>query len=127
MLCPIFMPMIQYFICSSSSALKPGEFFQSAFDSVQSRSADTSKTLYGVETEAEVLKSYKCWGLLIDENLSSKLHIDKRVSELKLKLDFFFRDILCFSLKINKHLIGTTFLSLMDYGDLLFMNADDHF
>ena len=123
---------------------------QSAFDIVQSRlsqlklvlNADKSKTMlfsngkqlpshlprlstaHGVEME--MVTSYKYFGILLDENLSFKLHIDKLVSKLMLKSSFF-RNKSCFSLKVRKHLITATFLPLLDYGDLLFMNAPDQF
>lgn len=61
---------------------------------------------------------YKYLGILIEENLSFKSHLVKLVSKLKLKLGFFFRNKLCFSLQVRKHLISTTFLPLLDYGDL---------
>ena len=78
-----------------------------------------SLTVYGVETE--MVTSYKYLGILIDENLSFKLHIDKLVSKLKLKLGCFFRNKSCFSLQGRKYLLTTTFLPLLDYEDLLFM------
>ena len=103
--------------CSSSSALKSLELLQSAFDTVQFRlaqlklvlNAEKTKnmlfsngkqlpshlprlsTVYGVEIE--MVTSYKYLGILIDENLSFKLHINKLVSKLKLKLSFFFLEI----------------------------------
>ena len=110
-------------ICSSSSALKSLELLQSAFDTVQFRltqlklvlNADASKTMLFLngkqlssrlprlstvhEFEIEMVTSYKYLGTLIDENLSFKLHINKLVSKLKLKLGFFFRNKSCFSCK----------------------------
>ena len=74
-----------------------------------------------------MVTSYKYLDILIDESLSFKLHIDKLVSELKLKLGFFFRNKSCFSMQVIKHLITTTFSPLLDYGDLFFMNAPDQF
>ena len=117
------------FFCSSSSALKSLEMLQSAFDTVKFHlaplklvlNAHKSKTMlfsngkqlpshlprlstvYGVEIE--MVTSYKYLGVLTDENLSFKLHIDKRVSKLKFKLRFFFRNKSCFSLQVRKHLI----------------------
>ena len=82
-------------------------------------------TVQGIEIE--LVKSYKYLGILIDDNLSFKCHIDKLVSKLKLKLGFFFRNKSCFSFQVRKHLITTTFLPLLDYGDLLFMNAPDQY
>ncbi len=42
-----------------------------------------------------------------------------------MKLGFFFRNKSCFSLQVRKHLILTTFVPLLDYGDLLVMKAPD--
>ena len=137
--------------CSSSSALQSLEFLQSAFDAVQSHltqlklvlNADKSKTMFFLNgkqlpshlprlltvqgIEIELVRSYKYLGILIDDNLSFKSHIDKLVSKLKLKLGFFFRNKSCFSFQVRKHLITATFLPLLDYGDLLFMNAPDQY
>ena len=59
--------------------------------------------------------------------MSFKSHIENLVSKLKLKLGFFFRNKACFSLQTRKRLISTTFLPLLDYGDLLFMNASEQY
>lgn len=71
--------------------------------------------------------SYKYLGILIDDNLSFKSHTDKLVSRLKLKLSFFLKNKSCFSLQVRKHLIPTTFLPLLDYGDLPFMNIPEQY
>ncbi len=72
-----------------------------------------------------MVTTYKYLGIVIDENLPFKSHIEKLVSKLKMKLGFFFRNKSCFSLQVRKHLILTTFVPLLDYGDLLVMNAPD--
>lgn len=54
----------------------------------------------------------------MDDNLSFKAHIDKLVTKLKLKLGFFYRNASCFSLQVRSHLVKSTFLPLLDYGDL---------
>ena len=74
-----------------------------------------------------MVTSYKYLGIIIDQNLSFKTHIQRLVSKLKLKLGYFFRNQSCFSLQVRKHLIHATFLPLLDYGDLLFMNAPAHY
>uniref|UniRef100_A0A669C6E9 ribonuclease H n=1 Tax=Oreochromis niloticus TaxID=8128 RepID=A0A669C6E9_ORENI len=137
--------------CSSPSVAQSLQFLQSAFDDVQSHltqlklvlnpekskfmlfsngkellaTSPKIKTIQG--TEIEMVTSYKYLGIIIDQNLSFKTHIQKLVSKLKLKLGYFFRNQSCFSLQVRKHLIHATFLPLLDYGDLLFMNAPAHY
>ena len=71
----------------------------------------------------EVVHMYKYLGVLIDDSLSFKPHIDNLVKKLKLKLGFFFRHKFCFSFEVKKRLVTATFLSSLDYGDLIYMNA----
>ena len=135
--------------CSSPSVLQCFEYLQSAFDIVQSRltelklvlNANKSKTmlfsngkqlpsniprLSSVQgAEIELVASYKYLGILIDDHLTFKPHIDDLVSKLKLKLGFFFRNKYCLSLRVRERLILITFLPLLDYGDVLFMNAPE--
>jgi len=68
---------------------------------------------------------YKYLGILIDDQLSFKLHIDKLVQKLKLKIGFNFRNKACFSWKTRRRLVAATFLTAIDYGDLLYINAPD--
>uniref|UniRef100_A0A8C7F2I1 K Homology domain-containing protein n=1 Tax=Oncorhynchus kisutch TaxID=8019 RepID=A0A8C7F2I1_ONCKI len=44
-----------------------------------------------------------------------------------LKLDFYFRNEACFPLMARKKLVQATFLSVIDYGDLLYMHATTSF
>jgi hypothetical protein len=67
--------------------------------------------------EIEVVTSYKYLGILIDDGLSFKLHIQQLVKKLKLKLGFYFRNKAC------RRLVSATFMPLLDYGDILYMNA----
>ena len=69
--------------------------------------------------------TYKYLGFLIEQNFSFKLHTENVVSKLKIKLGFFYRNKSCFSFRTMKHLISATFLPVLDYGDLLYMNASD--
>lgn len=71
----------------------------------------------------EVVHEYKYLGVLIDDSLTFKPHIEKLVKKLKLKLGFFFCNKLCFSLEVKKHLVSATCLSVLDHGDLFYMNA----
>ncbi len=73
--------------------------------------------------EIELVASYKYLGIFTDQNLTFKPHIENLVYKLKLKLGFFFRNKYCFSLQVRERLISMTFLPVLDYGDLIFMNA----
>ena len=59
----------------------------------------------------------------MDDQLSFKPHIHNLVKKLKLKLGFYIRNKSCFSLSSRRKLVDATFLPIMDYGDLLYMNA----
>lgn len=71
----------------------------------------------------EVVSSYKYLGFHLDEQLSFKLHIEQLAKRLKLKLGFYFRNKACFSFQAKKQLVAATFLPILDYGDILYMNA----
>jgi hypothetical protein len=71
----------------------------------------------------EKVPSYKYLGIWLDDKLSFKVHMDKLVRKLKLKLGFYFRNKACFLLMARKKLVQATFLSVIDYGDLLYMHA----
>uniref|UniRef100_A0A8C6KGR8 Reverse transcriptase domain-containing protein n=1 Tax=Nothobranchius furzeri TaxID=105023 RepID=A0A8C6KGR8_NOTFU len=71
----------------------------------------------------EMVHEYKYLGVWIDNSLTFKSHIDKLVKKLKLKLGLYFRNKLCFSFYGKKQLVTTTFLSVLDFGDLIYMNA----
>ena len=58
----------------------------------------------------------------MDDKLSFKVHVDNLVTKLKLKM--YFRNKACFPLRTRKKLVHATFLSVIDYGDLLYMHAD---
>lgn len=66
---------------------------------------------------------YKYLGILLDDTLTFKAHIENLVRKLKLKLGFLFRNKICFSFHVKKRLVSATFVSILDYADLLYMNA----
>lgn len=66
----------------------------------------------------ELVHTYR--GVLIDDLLSFKPHVEKL--KLKLKLRFYFQNNLCFS-NAKKQRVAATFLPVLDYGDILYMNA----
>ena len=64
-------------------------------------------------TLVDFTASYKYLGILTDDSLTSKAHIDL-LRKLKLKLFFF----LC-EFKARKRLVAATFLPRIDYGDVI--------
>ena len=74
----------------------------------------------------EAVNTYRYLGITIDDNLCFKPHIDNLLRKLKLKLGFFFRNKACFSTSARKRLVAATFLPLLDYGDVVYMNASAH-
>jgi len=62
---------------------------------------------------------------LTDDQLSFRSHIENLIKKkkLKLKLDFFYRHRTCFTFAAKKKLVAATFLPVLDYGNLLYMNA----
>lgn len=77
--------------------------------------------------EIEIVTSYKYPGIIIDQNLSFKTHIEDLVSKLRIKLGFLLRDRSNFSLKARKSFTLGTFLPLLDVGDLLYLIAPDQY
>ncbi len=73
--------------------------------------------------EIEVVKSYKYLGIVLDDSLHFKPHVQYLVRKLRLKLGFYFHNKLCFSFNVKKHLVAATFLPVLDYGDVLYMHA----
>lgn len=133
--------------CFGSSPAKAVESLQKAFDVVQRTlmqlklvlNADKTKLMLFRNTKKvsqapppvftltgsviEVVHSYKYLGIWLDDALTFKPHIDNLVKKLKLKLSFFFRNKFCFSFKAKKQLVTATFLSVLDYGDLVYRTA----
>ena len=88
---------------------------------------DFDLTIYTDQGKSiEAVSSYKYLGFLIDEHFSFKPHIDNLVKKLKLKLGFYFRNKSCFTMSSRKRLVDATFLPIIDYGHLLYMNAPFH-
>jgi len=69
--------------------------------------------------EIETVSQYKYLGILIDDSLSFKPHIQQLVKKLKLRLGFYFRNKSCFSFEAKRRLVAATFMSVLDYGDVI--------
>lgn len=81
----------------------------------------TISTLCG--SEIERVGSYKYLGIWLDEKLAFNVHIDQLLKKLKSKLGFFYRFKNCFPYEARKKLVESTFLTIIDYGDLVYMHA----
>ena len=71
----------------------------------------------------EVVTCYKYLGIWLDDCLTIKLHVNNLLKKLRVRLGFFFRNKSCFSFEVRKRLGPVTYLPVLDYGDLLYMNA----
>ena len=133
--------------CRSKSVERVFQHLQSSFDCIQSQLLRLGLTLNADKTKGmlfsnrkkvpsplpkiftkqgqsiELVSSYKYLGIHIDDSLTFTEHIESLLKRLKLKLGFFFRNKSCFSFHIRKQLVSATFMSVLDYGDLVYMNA----
>ena len=71
----------------------------------------------------ERVASYKYLGIWIDDKLSFKMHITELISKIKPKLAFLYRNKACFDSESRKQVIQATILSVLDYGDIVYMHA----
>ncbi len=81
-------------------------------------------TLQGLEIE--VVSKYKYLGVLIDGSLAS-CSVGLSCESIKVETgNFFFRVKYCLSLAARKRLIAATFLSVLDYSEIIYMQAPKH-
>ena len=137
--------------CSAPTPEKAFVYLQNAFDKVQEQlcqlqlvlNADKTKLMFFTNSNSarsklsnvivasngqqiELVSTFKYLGFLIDEHLSFKDHILYTVKKLKLLLGFYFRNKSCFSFAVKQKLVESTFLPILDYGDVLYMSATAH-
>lgn len=62
-------------------------------------------------------------GVIIDFKLCFRTHVSNLVSKLKIKLGYLYRSKSCLSIRTREYLVMATFLPILDYGDLIYMNA----
>jgi hypothetical protein len=74
-------------------------------------------------TIIERVSSYKYLGIWLDDKLSLGVHIVSLLKKLRPKLGFFFHMKKCFPHLARKRLVQSTFLSVLDYGDLIYMHS----
>jgi hypothetical protein len=78
-------------------------------------------TLDGVHIDGA--PAYKCLGIWIDEKLSFKKHTDEFAKKLRIKMGFFYRNRSCLSLNSRKQIIQLSLLSMLEYGDIIYVNT----
>ena len=61
----------------------------------------------------ESVSQYKYLGIIIDDALSLKPHIQQLLKKLKIKLGFYFRNKSCFTFEAKKRLVAATFCWIM--------------
>ena len=133
--------------CSAPSLASATEYLQSAFNVIQKnlyqlrlvlntdktkmmcfskslKSDDVCQIVTLNEKLVEWVSVYKYLGFHLEENLSFRHHIESLTKKLWVKLGFFYRNKGCFSFGARKRLIQATFLSILDYGDFLYMHAN---
>ena len=74
-------------------------------------------------SEIEKVAEYKYLGIWLDEKITFKYHIDKLACNLRQKIGFFYRNISSFPVMCRKRVIEAVFLSVLDYGDVIYRNA----
>ncbi len=77
-------------------------------------------------TVIESVKEYKYLGIIVDDALSFSSHITQLKKKLKINLGFYFRNKFCFSFNVRKKLVTTTFLPMLDYGDVVYQFAPSY-
>ena len=71
----------------------------------------------------ERVTEYKYLGFWLDEKLSFKTHVVNLASKLRQKVGFLFRNRCCFPLFCRKRVVEAVFLSVLDYGDVIYRHA----
>ncbi len=71
----------------------------------------------------ERVSDYKYLGLWLDEKLSFKTHIDCLASKLQQKVGFLYRNRSSFPMFSRKRVVEAVFLSVLDYGDVIYRHA----
>ncbi len=63
-------------------------------------------------------------GIWLDERLGFNIHIENLLKKLRPKLGFLFRIKKCFPFEAKKRIIQSCFLSVLNYGDVVYMHAN---
>ena len=133
--------------CISDSVQQSVQNLQSSFNTLQNCLVDlrlvlnTEKTKYMCFSRARIthfndliihtnngshierVTEYKYLGIWIDEKLSFTFHIKNLVCRLRQKIGYFYRNKATFPLFSRKRIIEAVFMSVLDYGDVVYRHA----
>ncbi|KAJ8245109.1 hypothetical protein GJAV_G00275360 [Gymnothorax javanicus] len=71
----------------------------------------------------ERVSEYKYLGIWIDHKFNFKFHIGNLVTKLHQKVGFLYRNKSHFRMSCRKRIVEATFLSVLDYGDVIYRHA----
>lgn len=74
-------------------------------------------------TQIKQVSAYKYLGVWLDDRLSLKKHVTELGKKLKFKIGFLYRNRACLSSINRKQIVQATFMSVLDYGDIIYMHA----
>lgn len=66
---------------------------------------------------------FKYFGICVEDRPTFWVHIEDKVKELKGRLGFYYYSRACLNLAARKTLVQPTFLCVLGYGDIIYMNA----
>ena len=69
------------------------------------------------------VSEYKYLGIWLDDKFTFKYHIDNLACKLRQKIGFFYRNRASFPMACRKRVIEAVFLSVLDYGDVIYGKA----
>ena len=74
-------------------------------------------------TNIEQVPCYKYLGIWLDDRLSFKSHVLDLAKKVKIKLGALYRIRSCFTFENRMEIVQSTILSVLDYGDIVYMYA----
>ncbi len=81
---------------------------------------ETDHSILTLQGESiERVNCYKYLGTFLDDKLGFYVHVEK----LRLRLGFLFRLTRCFPFEARKRIVQGCLLSVLDYGDVIYMHA----
>lgn len=74
-------------------------------------------------SDIERVTEYKYLGIWLDDKFTFKYHIDNLANKLRQKIGFLYRNRTSFPIISRKRVVEAVFLSVLDYGDVIYRNA----
>lgn len=71
----------------------------------------------------EIVKSHKYFGIWLDDRLSFQSRVENLTKKLRRKIGFLYRSKSGFSTLCKKTIVKSSIMSILDYGDVLYMYA----